>query len=132
MGSYGIGIGRNMATVAETHHDDNGIIWPVSIAPYEVVVTVLKLDEPTLSAAEAMYTSLRDRGIDVLLDDRDARAGVKFADAELIGIPYRITVGPRGLADGEVELSVRATNENRRLGLDVAAETVADAVVAER
>ncbi len=132
MGSYGIGIGRNMATVAETHYDDKGIVWPVSIAPYEAVVTVLKLDAETLAAAESLYEALRSRGVDVLLDDRDARAGVKFADAELIGIPYRITVGPRGLADGEVELAVRATGEDKRLGVDVAAETVADAIIAER
>ncbi len=132
MGSYGIGIGRNMATVAETHYDDKGILWPVSIAPYEAVVTVLKLDAETLAAAESLYEALRSRGVDVLLDDRDARAGVKFADAELIGIPYRITVGPRGLADGEVELAVRATGEDKRLGVDVAAETVADAIIAER
>ncbi len=132
MGSYGIGIGRNMATVAETHHDDKGIIWPVSIAPYEAVITVLKLDEPTMAAAESLYETLRRRGIDVLLDDRDARAGVKFADAELIGIPYRLTVGPKGLADGEVELAVRATGEGKRLGIDVAADNVADAILAER
>ncbi len=132
MGSYGIGIGRNMATVAETHHDDKGILWPVSVAPYEAVITVLKLDEPTLAAAETLYEDLRSRGVDVLLDDRDARAGVKFADAELIGIPYRLTVGPRGLADGEIELAVRITGEDKRLGVDVAAETVADAIAAER
>ena len=132
MGSYGIGIGRNMATVVETHHDENGIQWPVSIAPYEAVVTVLKLDEPTLTAAEAIYDGLRDRGVDVLLDDRDARAGVKFADAELIGIPYRITVGPKGLADNEIELNVRATGDSNRVPLDGAVDTVADDVIAKR
>ncbi len=132
MGSYGIGIGRNMATVAETYHDEQGLKWPVSVAPFEAVVTVLKLDEPTMAAAEELYQGLLDRGIDVLLDDRDARAGVKFADAELIGIPYRLTVGPRSLADGEVELTVRANGDGKRVAVDVAVDTVADAVIAER
>ncbi len=131
MGSYGIGIGRNMATVAETHHDDKGIVWPVSIAPYEVVITVLKLDEPTLAAAEELYAGLRARGVDALLDDRDARAGVKFADAELIGIPYRVTVGPKGLADGEVEWTSRATGETTRIPIDGAVATVAETIEAE-
>ncbi len=132
MGSYGIGIGRNMATVAETYHDDKGLIWPVSIAPYETVITVMKLDEPTMAAAEEIYDGLRARGVDVLLDDRDARAGVKFADAELIGIPYRLTIGPKSLADGEVEWTNRSTGETKRLGLSATVDTVADAIGAER
>ena len=132
MGSYGIGIGRNMATIAETHYDDQGLKWPVSVAPYEAVITVLKLDEPTMAAAESLYQGLLAKGIDVLLDDRDARAGVKFADAELIGIPYRLTVGPRSLADGEVELTVRANGDGKRVAVDVAVDAVADAVIAER
>ncbi|MEM9565277.1 MAG: proline--tRNA ligase [Actinomycetota bacterium] len=131
MGSYGIGIGRNMATIAETHHDENGIVWPVSVAPYEVVITVLKLDDDTTAAAEALYDGLRARGVDALLDDRDARAGVKFADAELIGIPYRITVGPKGLADGEVEWTSRATGETTRISVDDAIETVATTIEGE-
>ncbi len=132
MGSYGIGIGRNMATVAESHHDEHGLKWPVAIAPFEAVVTVLKLDEPTMAAAEDLYRGLQARGIDVLLDDRDARAGVKFADAELIGVPYRLTVGPRSLADGEIELTVRANGDGKRLAVDVAVDTVADAIIADR
>ena len=131
MGSYGIGIGRNMATVAETYHDDKGLIWPVSVAPYEAVITIMKLDDATMGAAEDIYNGLRARGIDVLLDDRDARAGVKFADAELIGIPYRLTVGPKSLADGEVEWTSRATGETKRIGLSIAVDTVADAIIAE-
>ncbi|MDH3294469.1 MAG: proline--tRNA ligase [Acidimicrobiia bacterium] len=132
MGSYGIGIGRNMATVAETHHDEKGLMWPVSVAPYEVVITVVKLDEPTMAAAESIYDGLRRRGVDVLLDDRDARAGVKFADAELIGIPYRITVGPKGLAEGDIELTIRATGDGKRVPLTAAIDTVADDVIANR
>lgn len=132
MGSYGIGIGRNMATIAETYHDDNGLIWPVSVAPYEAVITVLKLDEATMGAAEQLYDGLKARGVDVLLDDRDARAGVKFADAELIGIPYRLTLGPKALADGEVELNTRATGETERVAVGDAVNTVATAVLAAR
>ncbi len=119
MGSYGIGIGRAMAAAAETHHDDNGLVWPVSIAPYEAVVTIVSMkDEASVSAGEAIYAELRSRGIDVLLDDRDARAGVKFADAELIGVPYRVTVGPRTVADGEVEFTPRASGDTTRVGID--------------
>ena len=131
MGSYGIGIGRNMATIAETHHDDAGIVWPVAVAPYEVVITVLKLDDETLGAAEELYRGLRARGVDALLDDRDARAGVKFADAELIGIPYRLTVGPKALADGEVEWTSRATGETTRIAVDDAVGTVASTIEGE-
>ncbi|MGI9606644.1 MAG: proline--tRNA ligase [Acidimicrobiales bacterium] len=108
MGSYGIGIGRNLAVVAEVHHDDKGLVWPVSVAPFEVCVTVMKIDdEATMAAAESIYADLRAAGVDAIIDDRDARAGVKFADSELIGIPYRITVGPRGIADGSVEFTTR-------------------------
>jgi len=109
MGSYGIGVGRNLAAVVEASHDDRGIVWPASIAPYEVAITVVKMDdEATVEAAEGLYGTLRQAGADVLLDDREERPGVKFADVELIGIPYRVTIGPRGLADGVVELVDRA------------------------
>ena len=98
MGSYGIGVGRAMATVAETHHDEHGLLWPMSIAPYEVVLTVVKVDhDESMAVAERLYDELRAAGVDVLLDDRDGRPGVKFADAELVGIPLRVAIGPRGL-----------------------------------
>ena len=132
MGSYGIGIGRNMATVAETHYDDKGLIWPVAVAPYEVVLTAVSIDDATMAAAEGLYDGLRARGIDVLLDDRDARAGVKFADAELIGIPYRVTLGPKGLAAGEVELTSRATGVTEKVGLDALVDHLAPVVTAQR
>ena len=133
MGSYGIGIGRNMATIAETHHDDRGLVWPVTVAPYETVITVVSVkDEPSMTAATALYDELRARGIDVMLDDRDARAGVKFADAELIGIPYRVTIGPKALADGEVELTPRVSGETTRVGIDAVADQLVATVTAER
>jgi prolyl-tRNA synthetase len=132
MGSYGIGIGRNMATVAESHHDDRGLVWPVSIAPYEVVLTAVSLDETTMAVAEELYAALSARGIDVLLDDRDARAGVKFADAELIGIPYRVTLGPKALAAGEVELTERASGTTERVARDALVEQLTATVLAHR
>jgi prolyl-tRNA synthetase len=108
MGSYGIGLERTMAAVVEWSHDERGIVWPVSVAPYEVVVTVLRVDdEDTRAAGEALTARLEQAGLEVLLDDRVERPGVKFADAELVGIPFRVTVGPKGLASGTVELTVR-------------------------
>ncbi|MDP6215414.1 MAG: proline--tRNA ligase, partial [Acidimicrobiales bacterium] len=92
MGSYGIGVGRAMAAIVETHHDDAGMIWPMCVAPFEVVLTVVKVDhEGSMAVAEAAHEELQAAGIDVLLDDRDGRPGVKFADSELIGIPLRVT-----------------------------------------
>ncbi|NNF53422.1 MAG: proline--tRNA ligase [Acidimicrobiales bacterium] len=132
MGSYGIGIGRNMAAVVEAHHDDKGIIWPVSVAPFEAVITLMRLDKETIAAGEKLYAELKAAGVDVLLDDRDARAGVKFADAELIGIPYRLTLGPRGLAEGNAEFTVRSSSETTNVDLASAAATVWEAVSAAR
>ncbi len=132
MGSYGIGIERNMAAIAESHHDDHGLIWPVPVAPFEVVITVVKVDDESMVAATTLYDELRANGIDVLLDDRDARAGVKFADAELIGIPYRITLGPKGLAAGEVELTPRTTGETEQLPITAVVGRVTDEVLAQR
>ena len=125
MGSYGIGIGRAMAAVAEVHHDDRGLVWPVAVAPYEAVITVASMrDDAAVAVAERLYGELQGQGVEVLLDDRDARAGVKFADAELVGIPWRITAG-RAVADGEVELTERATGDTQRVGIGDAASQVA-------
>ena len=108
MGSYGIGVGRVMATVVESSHDERGIIWPPEVAPFAAVITALRPDHPeTLQASQAVYRSLTEAGVEVILDDRDERPGVKFADAELIGFPYRLTIGPRGLEKGEAELKSR-------------------------
>jgi prolyl-tRNA synthetase family II len=116
MGSYGIGVERAIAAIAEVHHDDAGLVWPVQVAPAEVSVILLSAKDPEVKAtAEALYSSLLDAGVEALLDDRDVRPGVKYADAELIGIPFRISVGPRDLADGVVEITSRATGEKERV-----------------
>jgi prolyl-tRNA synthetase len=132
MGSYGIGVGRNMAAAVETNHDEAGIIWPVSIAPYEAVVTVVKQEEATVRAADDIYRGLLDRGIDALIDDRDERPGVKFADSELIGVPYRVTVGPRNLTDGQVEVMRRSDRSVELVALTEVVDVVAAAVTSER
>ncbi len=132
MGSYGIGVGRAMAAVAEVHHDDRGIIWPMAVAPYETVITVASMrDDAAVAAAEQLYEQLQSLGVGVLLDDRDARAGVKFADAELVGIPWRITAG-RAVADGEVELTERSSGETQRVGIEDTAARVATLVADAR
>ncbi len=107
MGCYGLGIGRTVAAAIEQSHDDDGIIWPMPIAPYEVVVTVVGKDENVVRTANEVYEKLLAAGIDVLLDDRDERPGVKFKDADLIGFPLRIAVGAKSLAAGNVEWSWR-------------------------
>ncbi|MDH6135437.1 prolyl-tRNA synthetase family II [Kitasatospora sp. MAA4] len=125
MGSYGIGIERSIAAVVESHNDEKGILWPVSVAPFEVVVVPIgKNDEETTKVVDGLYEQLRAARVDVILDDRDERPGVKFADIELIGIPYRITVGPRGLKEGVVELVTRATGETVQVPIADAATAV--------
>jgi prolyl-tRNA synthetase len=133
MGSYGIGIGRTMAAVVEACHDDSGIVWPITVAPYEVVVTAVNPKEAAVSdAASAIADALEQAGIEVLLDDRDERPGVKFNDADLIGIPYRVTVGPKGLRDGKVEVTRRKTRKGREVDIQKAADYVAETVLEER
>jgi len=133
MGSYGFGVTRNMAAVAEARHDDKGLKWPINVAPFEVVVSVLNVkDVDTVEAGERIYEALQAAGIDVVIDDRDERPGVKFKDAELIGIPYRVTVGPRGLKEGNVELVRREDGSARDLAVDHAVETIVEAVLHER
>jgi len=133
MGSYGIGVGRAMAAVVEAHHDEVGIQWPMAVAPFEVVVTVLNpKDVETSEAGGRLHDALRDAGVDVILDDRDERPGVKFKDAELVGIPLRITVGPKGLKEKKVELFRRRDGHEEDLDLHRAAEIVAEYVAEER
>ena len=112
MGCYGIGIGRTVAAAIEQNHDADGIIWPLPLAPYQVIITPVNVNEKSLSeTAEDLYRTLTEKGVEVILDDRDERAGVKFKDADLIGIPYRITIGPKRLADGKLEIKVRRSGE---------------------
>jgi prolyl-tRNA synthetase len=133
MGSYGIGVGRCMAAVAERHADAAGIVWPLPVAPYEVVLTLLNpKDVATSEAAGGLYDALVKEGIEVLFDDRDERPGVKFNDADLIGVPYRLTVGPKGLKEGRVELVRRRTHESRNIDLQKAGREVAERVLEER
>lgn len=119
MGCYGIGVSRTMAAAIEQHHDDDGIIWPRSLAPYEAVVVPVNAKIPEqLARAEAIYADLQAAGVDVLLDDRKERAGVKFKDADLIGYPLRVNVGPKTLESGTVEVRVRRTGEVRDFPAD--------------
>jgi prolyl-tRNA synthetase len=116
MGSYGIGVERAIAALAEVYHDDAGLTWPVQVAPAEVTVLLLSVkDAGARAAAEALYTSLTEAGVDALIDDRDVRPGVKYADSELTGIPFRVSVGARDLADGVFEITRRATGEKERV-----------------
>ncbi len=124
MGSYGIGIERIMASAIELHHDADGIIWPKAIAPFDCVVTITNMKQDELRAAgEKLYADLQRAGLDVLLDDRDERAGVKFKDADLIGIPYRITIGKK-IGDGVVELFERNTRATTDIRLSEVVERV--------
>src|SRR6266446_10780345 len=117
MGSYGIGVERIITAAIEQNNDADGIIWPKSIAPFDVIVTVTNMkDERLRDAGEKLYEDLTQAGLDVLLDDRDERAGVKFKDADLIGIPFRITVGKK-LADEMVELFDRRTRQSEDVKL---------------
>jgi prolyl-tRNA synthetase len=125
MGCYGIGVNRILAAAIESHHDENGIVWPIGVAPYQVNILPLSItDEPVRSTAEKLCADLEAAGIDVLLDDRDARPGVKFKDADLVGIPIRVTVGSKTLANGKVELKLRREKEVRLIDAASAAETV--------
>ena len=117
MGCYGIGVGRTMAAAVEQNNDENGIIWPKAIAPFEVVVVPVNAkNEEQLQLAESIYAELKKAGVDVLLDDRKDRAGVKFKDADLIGYPLRITVGPKAVAEDVVELKIRRSGETVTAG----------------
>ena len=129
MGCYGIGINRIFASAIELGNDKNGIIWPISIAPCEVIITsVNQDDEKVAQVAEDIYEQLLGQGIDVLLDDRPMRGGVKFKDADLIGIPVRMTVGQRSLADGNVEVKLRSESENSSVRVEDATAKVIELV----
>jgi prolyl-tRNA synthetase len=133
MGSYGIGSERLLAVVIELHHDDNGIQWPITIAPYQVMLVSLATEKsPEIAAAaERIYADLLAAGVEVLYDDRDERAGVKFNDADLLGIPIRLTVGGKGLKNGIVEMKLRRSGETGELPLATLVEEVQTLIAAE-
>ncbi len=129
MGTYGIGVSRTMAAAVEQHHDDKGICWPISIAPFEVMIVPLKWDDQeTQAVAIRLEQELERLGLDVLVDDRNERAGVKFNDADLLGIPLRVTIGPRGLAAGKLELKLRTAAAAEEIGLDGASDAIRERV----
>ncbi len=129
MGCYGIGINRILASATETCNDKNGIIWPISIAPFEVLITCVNQDdEEVAKVAEEIYQQLLANNIDVLLDDRSLRGGVKFKDADLIGIPVRVTVGRRSVAEGNVEMKLRSESESQNVTIEKAADKAIELV----
>ena len=130
MGCYGIGVSRLVATTIEQHHDDNGMRWPMSLAPYHVHLVTIGKDEPVVTAARSLYDALGQAGVEVLWDDRDERPGVKFKDADLIGIPLRVTIGAKALAGGNIELKARTETDPKKAELVPVGQ--AAAVLADR
>jgi prolyl-tRNA synthetase len=130
MGSYGIGPARIAAAAIEQGNDQNGIIWPLSIAPYQILIVPVNVkDVKSMDTAEDMYTALEEKGFEVLMDDRDERAGVKFKDADLIGIPHRIIIGEKNLKEGLVELKERKTGQVEKVKVEDAVEKLAKKLV---
>jgi prolyl-tRNA synthetase len=125
MGCYGIGVGRTAAAAIEQNFDEGGIIWPMALAPYQVIVTAVNTkDDEVMRTAESIYESLKKEGIEVILDDRNERPGVKFKDADLIGIPVRVTVGGRGIKEGKLEVKRREEKEAANIEIDKVVEEV--------
>jgi prolyl-tRNA synthetase len=121
MGSYGVGVSRLVGAIIEASHDDAGIVWPDPVAPWRVgIVTMRADDEPSVAAAESLYAQLNSAGVETLFDDRDERGGVKLGSMDLIGLPWQLIVGPRGIANGTVELKRRSTGEREELSLESA------------
>jgi prolyl-tRNA synthetase len=132
MGCYGVGVSRTMAAVIEQHSDDGGIIWPVGVAPLEVAILPLMAEGEVFDVAERVWSELGDAGIEVVLDDRDERAGVKFNDADLVGWPFQVVVGKKGLAEGVVELKVRGESDRTTVPVDEAVERITQLVAEQR
>ncbi|OGW50157.1 MAG: proline--tRNA ligase, partial [Nitrospirae bacterium GWC2_57_9] len=132
MGSYGIGPARIAAAAIEQGNDENGMIWPLSIAPYHVMVLPVNVkDAKTMDIAEEMYRTLEEKGFEVLMDDRDERAGIKFKDADLIGIPWRIVIGEKNLKEGFVEIKERKTGQVEKVKVEEAVEKLVKRLVME-
>jgi len=133
MGSYGVGVSRLVGGIVEACHDDNGIVWPVPVAPFEVGLVNLKTgDAATDAACSALYERLTNAGIEVLYDDTGERAGAKFATMDLIGLPYQVIVGPKGVAGGQGEVKNRRTGVREEIALDGLADRIVEQVKAER
>src|SRR3989338_5346977 len=123
MGCYGIGVNRILAAAIEQSHDANGIIWPAAIAPFKLLITVVNAaNQSLMQTAEKIYETCAQAGVEVLLDDRDERAGVKFKDADLIGIPYRVVVGEKNLAQGKIEIKKRQDKESTLINPEAVVE----------
>ena len=123
MGCYGIGVGRLAASVCEAKHDDYGPIWPISIAPWQVHLCCMRADDPACKeAADKIYKELLASNIEVIYDDREVRAGAMFADADLLGVPVRVIVGPKNLVNGEVELKTR----DKKVSMNVSVDNIID------
>jgi prolyl-tRNA synthetase len=133
MGCYGIGVDRTLASVIEEHHDEAGIIWPASVAPYHVILVPIKYDGEVKKAADKLAEELTKEGIEVLLDDRNERPGVKFNDADLTGIPWRVVIGDKGLAQStpQVELKKRSEKEAVTIDLDKAVSVLVENISEE-
>jgi prolyl-tRNA synthetase len=131
MGSYGIGVERALATIVEVHHDRAGIVWPFQVAPFELAVVPLATGDAA-EVAERLYGELLAAGVDAVIDDRSDHPGAKLTDVELVGIPYRLVVGPRGLADGVVELTTRRSGETVRVPVEEAVERAGETIAAAR
>ncbi len=133
MGCYGIGINRIVASAVEAGHDDNGIIWPLSIAPYHVLLVPLPGKDPAvMEQSLALESALASAGLDVLVDDRDQRPGFKFKDADLVGIPLRVVIGERGLKEGKIEIKWRNQSEAKQVPATTAAATILEEIEAAR
>ena len=133
MGCYGIGVSRMLAAVVEQHHDEHGISFPVAVAPYEVEVVPLDVnDDVVWPVAARVAEELLAAGVEVIVDDRKERPGVKFADADLMGFPYQVVCGKKAIKNGNVELKVRATGERTEVAIDEVASLLSARVVSER
>ena len=126
MGCYGIGITRIVAAAIEQNYDDRGILWPASIAPFQLIITPIgyQKSEHVQQYCDELYQQLREAGVEVLLDDRKERPGIMFADADLMGIPHRLTVGDKSLANGEVEYKLRSAEQSENLAQETAFEFI--------
>ncbi|MCK4262212.1 proline--tRNA ligase, partial [bacterium] len=129
MGCYGIGITRTVAAIIEQNHDENGIMWPMSISPYQVHIILLNVNSTeTVEVADNLYNQLTREGVEVILDDRDERAGVKFNDADLIGIPLRLTISPKRVAEKKVEIKRRRDGKEFLVDIEQAVEKLEELI----